>query len=130
MASALKSFDKIHILLRACIKPTFFKTSAVAKYAPAIKLVIGGNAEIQRQAIGSCELICTDLAATTFPLLLKQMYDEDLIDEEVLLLWAGSEERDEYVDAKVSEEKRLALRAASTAFIAWLEEAESESEEE
>ena len=71
-----------------------------------------------------------DLAATTFPLLLKQMYDEDLIDEEVLLLWAGSEERDEYVDAKVSEEKRLALRAASTAFIAWLEEAESESEEE
>ena len=72
-----------------------------------------------------------DAPSTTFPLLLKQMYDEDILDEESILLWAGGkDERDEYVDKKVDEGKRKALHESAKQFIDWLEEAESESDEE
>jgi len=131
MASALKSFDKIHVLLRACITPNFFKTGDVGKHATAIKIIINNNADLQRWAISSCEWLCREASTTSFPLLLKLMYDEDILDEEVLLLWAGSADtRDSFVDKEVTEERRKELHESAKQFIEWLEEAESESDDE
>ena len=51
---------------------------------------------------------------------LKLLYDEDVVEEEAVIVWADEKEMAE-------EEERKYLRKA-TAFIAWLREAESEEE--
>lgn len=128
MASALKAHDKIHILIRAAISPQFFKNKEIEKYAPAVSKIANGNKIIERHMISSLELISKD-KPKNFAVMLKQFYDEDALDEATILEWA-EDGRSEYTLEAVDEDARAALRGEAEPVIVWLQEADSDSEEE
>jgi hypothetical protein len=67
-----------------------------------------------------------------YPVLLKQLYDEDLIEEEVLFDWFHDELRNEYtVDVTMITDDILEqLKDASKPFIIWLQQADEEGDDE
>jgi len=118
MASALKSFDKIHIFIRAAITPDFWEKKLVQKYAPTIILITNNNPIMGRHLISALEFVSLD-APKHFPVLLKLMFDEDALEEDVILEWA-SEGRTEYT--LVKEEVRAELRGLAEPVVEWLEQ--------
>lgn len=127
MASALKAHDKIQIFVRAAITPLFFKNKDIEKYAPVMTKISNGNKIIQRHLIASLEFICLD-KPKNFPVMIKQLYDEDALDEEIILEWA-EDGRSEYTLEAVDEETRAALRGEAEPVVVWLQEADSDDEE-
>ena len=128
MASALKAHDKIHILVRAAITPQFFKEKEIEKYAPAVAKIANGNRIIERHLISSLELLCKD-KPKNFAVMLKQFYDEDALDEDTILEWAG-EGRTDYTLEAVDEDARAALRGEAEPVVVWLQEADSDSDDD
>ncbi|KAJ3186677.1 hypothetical protein HDU85_007497 [Gaertneriomyces sp. JEL0708] len=59
------------------------------------------------------------------PLLLKALYDEDLVDEEVFLSW-GEKASKKFVDRKISKE----IREKAEPFLNWLKEADEEDSDD
>ncbi len=127
MASALKAHDKIHILVRAAITSQFFKNKEIEKYAPVIKKIANGNKIIERHLIASLEFICMD-KPKNFPVMIKQFYDEDALEEETILEWAD-DGRSEFTLAVIDEDTRAALRGEAEPVVVWLQEADSEEED-
>jgi translation initiation factor 5 len=128
MASALKSHDKAQILVRAVITPQFFKNKEIEKYAPLISGLTLGNRVMERHLISSLEAICIE-KPKNFPVMLKQLYDEDALEEEAILEWAD-EGRSGFTLAEVDEETRAALRGEAEPVVVWLQEADSDEESE
>ena len=128
MASALKAHDKIHILIRAAITPMFFKNKEIEKYAPAAEEICNGNKIIERHLIASLELICKD-KPKNFPVMIKQFYDEDALEEETILQWAFDGRSDFTLEA-VDEETRAMLRGEAEPVVVWLQEADSEDDDD
>jgi len=126
MASALKSQDKVHILVRAAITPQFFKNKEIEKYAPTVKAITNGNMIMERHLIAALEGLCID-KPKNFPVMIKMFYDEDALEEETILEWAD-EGRSEYTLAVVDEETRAVLRGEAEPVVVWLQEADSEDE--
>jgi translation initiation factor 5 len=127
MASALKSHDKVQIFLRAAITPMFFKKNEIEKYAPVITKLTNNNPIMERYVIATLEAICVD-KPKNFPVLIKQLYDEDALEEDTILEWAA-EGRSDYTLEEVDEESRAALRAEAEPVVVWLQEADSDEEE-
>merc|ERR1711862_380517 len=126
MASALKSFDKIHIFIRAAITSDFWEKELVQKYAPTVSLITNQNPIMERHLIAALEHMAVG-SPKHFPVLLKLMYDEDALDEGVILEWA-SEGRSEYT--LVSEELRSELRGEAEPVVIWLQDDDSDEEDD
>jgi len=126
MASALKSHDKVHILVRAAFTAQVFKDKQVAKYAPAVKGITNGNKIMERHLIAALESMCAE-KPKNFAVMLKQFYDEDALEEETILEWADEGRSDFTLDA-VDEETRAVLRGEAEPVVVWLQEADSEDE--
>lgn len=126
MASALKSNDKIRILVSAAFTPNFFKNKEIEKFAPAITKITNGNRIMERHLIASLEAICVN-KPKNFPVMIKQLYDEDALDEETILAWA-EEGRSEYTLDVVDEETRALLRGEAEPVVVWLQEVDSDEE--
>jgi len=128
MASALKSHDKVHIFIQAAITPNFFKDKEVEKYAPVISTITNDNTIMERHLIAALEGICVE-KPKNFPVLIKQLYDEDALDEDTILEWAG-EGRNEYTLDAMDEEMRATLRGEAEPVVVWLQEADSDDEDD
>lgn len=126
MASALKSHDKIRILILAAFTPDFFKNKEVEKYAPVISRIANSNRIMERHIISALEAFCVE-KTKNFPVMLKQLYDEDALDEETILEWAD-QGRSEFTLPSVDEDSRAILRGEAEPVVVWLQEAESEGE--
>jgi translation initiation factor 5 len=124
MASALKAHDKIQILARAAITPQFFKNKEIEKYAGPLESIANGNRLIERHLIASLELLSIN-KPKNFPVLIKQCYDEDVLQEETILEWAD-EGRSEFTPEAVDEETRAALRGEAEPVVVWLQETDSD----
>jgi translation initiation factor 5 len=126
MASALKAHHKVHILVRACITPDFYKNNEIKKFASAIGGITNGSKIMERHLIAACEFLCTD-KPKNFPVMIKQFYDEDALEEEAILEWAD-DGRTEYTLDAVDEETRATLRGEAEPVVVWLQEADSDDE--
>jgi len=126
MASGLKSQDRIHIFVRAAFTTDFFKTKQVAKNAPSISKITQGKTVMERHLISACECLCAD-EPKKFAVLLKQLYDEDILEEDTIMEWAG-EGRTDYTLDSVDEEQRSAMRAEADPVVTWLQEDSSDEE--
>lgn len=126
MASALKSHDKVHIFIRAAITPMFYKNNEVEKYSPVIQKLTNGKPIMERQVIAALEFLCVD-KPKNFPVLIKQFYDEDALEEDTILEWAA-EGRNEYTLEEVDEETRATLRGEAEPVVVWLQDADSDDE--
>lgn len=127
MASGLKSYDKVHIFIQAAISENFYVNKEVEKHAPTISKLTNGNPIMERHLISALEGACM-AKPKIFPVLIKQLYDEDAIEEDVILSWAG-EGRNEYTLATVDEESRAALRGEAEPVVVWLQDDDSDDEE-
>mmetsp|Transcript_78888 Transcript_78888/g.154263 ORF Transcript_78888/g.154263 Transcript_78888/m.154263 type:complete len:102 (+) Transcript_78888:1247-1552(+) len=68
--------------------------------------------------------------AKAFPLVLKQLYDEDVLEEEVILDWASQGVTYEFSPQALTAEQVRALRVSAEQFVAWLKEADEDDEDE
>lgn len=129
MASGLKSQDRIHIFVRAAFTTDFFKTKQVEKNALAIAKITQGKTVMERHLISACECLCVN-EPMKFVVLLKQLFDddEDILQEDTIMEWAG-EGRTDYTLDSVDEEQRCALRAEAEPFVQWLQEGDSSDED-
>jgi len=125
MSSAVKSHDKVQILIRALITPSFYQEKQIEKFAPYIEKITLGNPIMERYLISATEYICLD-KPKNFPVMLKQMYDEDALQENIILEWAF-DGRSVYTADAVNEDKRSALRAEAEPFITWLQDEDDSS---
>lgn len=65
-----------------------------------------------------------------FPVILKHLYDADIVEEDAILMWAGEEGRsEEFTPASLTDEQIEELHAKAMPFVTWLEEADEEGEE-
>jgi len=127
MASALKSHLKVRILVQAAITPQFYKNKEIEKYAPAAAKITNGNKIMERHLIAALETVSIH-KPKNFPVMIKQFYDEDALDEETILEWAEGG-RTEYTLDAVDEEKRAVLRGEAEPVVVWLQEADSGAED-
>jgi len=125
MSSAVKSHDKVQILIRALITPSFYQEKQIEKFASYIEKITLGNPIMERYLISATEYICLD-RPKNFPVMLKQMYDEDALQEDIILEWAF-DGRSVYTADAVNEDKRSALRAEAEPFITWLQDEDESS---
>jgi len=130
MASALKSTNKVHIFLRAVITPDYFKNKEIQANSETIKKITQTNPIMERHLIGAVEEICADsiVEPKHFPVLLKLLFDEEALAEDVILEWAACDDRSEYTTDAVDEDMRAGLRKRAEPFVAWLEESDSDSD--
>lgn len=126
MASALKSHHKARIFVAAAFTPQFFKNKEVQKHAKSVQAITNGNKIMERHLIGALEAFCID-KPKNFPVLVKQLYDEDALDEDTILDWA-EEGRSEYTLDAVDEETRAVLRGEAEPVVVWLQEEDSDDE--
>lgn len=132
MASALKSHEKVHIFLTAVITTNFFKNKEIESNSEVIQKITQGNPIMERHLIGAVEEICADsiLEPKHFPVILKQLFDEDVLSENSILEWAF-DGRSEYTRSSVNEEMRSKLRGQAEPVVAWLQDdSDSDSDDD
>merc|ERR1712127_1066466 len=88
MASGLKSQEKIHIFIQATFTPDFFKHKQVETHAPTIAKITQGKNVMERHLISAGEGLCAD-KPKNFAVLIKQLFDEEVLEEDTILEWAG-----------------------------------------
>lgn len=129
MASALKSHDKIQIFVRAVFTAQSIKNQDVEKYSEAIVKITNQKSIMERHLIAALEVLCME-KPKTFVVFLKQLYDNDALNEKTILEWA-EEGRNDFTLQALDEGKRSLLRGEAEPLVVWLQEdSESESEEE
>ncbi len=127
MSFALKAHHKIHMFIRASINSHFFKEKQIEKFAPVINLITQSNPIMERHLIGAIEGVCSG-KPKHFPVMIKLLFDEEVLDEGVILEWA-SEGRTEYTVDFVDEDVRVALRNEADPVIQWLQQDDSGEDE-
>lgn len=66
-----------------------------------------------------------------FPVILKHLYDADIVEEEAMLMWAGEDGRsEEFTPPLLKDDQVALLRAKAAPFVTWLEEADEEEDED
>lgn len=128
MASGLKSQEKIHIFIRAAFTLDFYKKKQVVAHAPTIAAITQGKTVMERHLISACEGLCVD-KPKNFAVLIKQLFDEEVMEEDTILEWAG-EGRTDYTLESVDEDQRCNMRAEAEPVVVWLQEDDSDDEEE
>lgn len=126
MASGLKTFDKVHIMMNAAFNLSAVGEKQVAKFAPVLDKLVNRNITMERHVIAGCEGIFGK-KPKVFPIILKQLYDEDVLQEDTILEWS-SEGRTDFTLDTVDEDTRSLLRGEAETFVNWLESADSEDE--
>mmetsp|Transcript_1206 Transcript_1206/g.2494 ORF Transcript_1206/g.2494 Transcript_1206/m.2494 type:complete len:408 (+) Transcript_1206:438-1661(+) len=127
MASGLKSQDRIHIFIRAAFTVDFFKQKQVEKHAPTISKITQGKTVMERHLISACEFLCAE-KPKNFAVILKQLFDEEVLEEDTIFEWAG-EGRTDYTLESVDEEHRAQMRAEAEPVVVWLQEDDSSDED-
>lgn len=127
MASGLKSQEKIHIFIQATFTPDFFKHKQVEKNAATIGKITQGKNVMERHLISACEGLCAD-KPKNFAVLIKQLFDEEVLEEDTILEWAG-EGRTEFTLESVDEDQRCGMRAEAEPVVVWLQEDDSSDED-
>jgi len=126
MASALTTHEKIHIFVRAAFTHNFYKEKQIEKHAQTILKLTSGNEIMERHLISALELFAMS-KPKSFPVLIKQLYDEDALQENVILEWAG-EGRSDYTLSEVDEESRAKLRGEMEPVVVWLQDEDSDED--
>jgi translation initiation factor 5 len=128
MASGLKSQDRIRIYVRAAFDVDCIKNKSIEKNAPTISKITQGKTVMERHLISAFEGLFVD-EPKKFAVVLKQLFDEEVLEEDTILEWAG-EGRTEYTLDTVDEDKRAALRGEAEPVVCWLMEDDSSDDED
>mmetsp|Transcript_17689 Transcript_17689/g.38215 ORF Transcript_17689/g.38215 Transcript_17689/m.38215 type:complete len:397 (+) Transcript_17689:295-1485(+) len=127
MASGLGSQDKMQIFILAAFTTDFFKDKQVEKHAPTIAKITQGKTVMERHLISACEGLCAN-KPKNFAVLIKQLFDEEVLEEDTIFEWAG-EGRTDYTLDSVDEDQRCGMRAEAEPVVVWLQEDDSSDDD-
>lgn len=132
--ASLRTADRVIIFLGAVFTENMITLKEVEKNASVLKALAGTHIQ-QRHLIAAFEwLFGTKYPSKVkfFPMALKQLMDEDLVEEDVFLEWAADYARNEFSaeSSMICLDTLEELRASAAPFIKWLQEAEEEGDDE
>jgi len=131
--ASLRVQDRVIIFLGAKFTENFVTANEIMTQKEILSS-LAPSAVQQRHLIGGFEWLCaTRFPATRkfFPVVLKQLFDEELVEEEVFYEWSADTVKNEHSadQSMISYEDLEELRSSAGRFITWLQEAEEEGEE-
>ena len=131
--NALSPADRIIIYIGTVFTEAAITENQVSKHKE-ILAALSPTPLQQRHLIASMEWFCGTKYPKLlkfFPVILKHLYDEDLVDEEVLLEWASDYTRNDFSSEQslITLETLEQLKAAARPFITWLQQAEEEGDD-
>jgi len=132
--ASLRPADRIIIFLGATFTENMVKENEVSKNATVLRALAASTIQ-QRHLIAAFEWLCGTRFTSHlkyFPVLLKQLLDEELVEEETFLAWASDFTRNEYSaeQSMVCLDTLEQLKNSAQPFITWLVEAEEEGDSE
>ncbi len=132
--SSLRPADRIIIYLGTTFTPTAIADNLMEKNKTILHALAPSEIQ-QRHLIAATEWFCgckQPHLLRMFPIMLKQMYDADLVDEDVFYAWATDYARNEFSaeESLISIDTLEALKVAAQPFINWLQQAEEEDDGE
>jgi translation initiation factor 5 len=95
--------------------------------------VVAQDEGSQAKLLGAIEAFCSSLPADAgkeIAILLKILYDSDILEEEQILLWFDAQVVSNGNTTTTPKSKALQVRKFAQPFVDWLRSAEAESEEE
>ncbi|KAH9564108.1 hypothetical protein CY35_04G006800 [Sphagnum magellanicum] len=104
----------------------------VGKKKQYLKVVVQDE-DSQAKLLGAIEAFCSSLPANAgkeIAMLLKVLYDSDILEEEQILLWFDAVQQVASNGVTPPKSKALQVRKFAQPFVDWLRSAEAESEEE
>lgn len=117
------------VLVLAEILFTDNMVQEIKKYRKLFLRLLHENQKAQKYLMGAFEILVgksyPDQLMPKIPHILKSLYDNDFVEEEVFLQWASKVSK-----RYVSKEVATSIHSKAKPFITWLKEAESESEED
>jgi len=116
------------VLCELLFDDKIMKEKQISKYCNLLLRFTHENQKAQKYLIGGLEKIIEKYEATLLPrvpLIFKEFFEEDVLEEEVLLEWAKKVSK-KYVSKNLAQK----IHDKAAPFITWLKEAEEESEEE
>jgi len=122
-------------LLRSYLFPSLFATDIKKDFyrkAGYLNLFVKGNKKQQKVVLFCVEKLC-QLIPTVIPSLpsfLNGLYEEEVLDEEILIQWYKHPMTDATSKTKFNPKVSKAIRDSAKVFIDWLQNAEMESEED
>ena len=131
--AALRPADRIIIYLGAKFTEEIISSGQIVEHKNVLSALAPTQIQ-QRHMIAAFEWFCGrryPQLMKFFPVVLKQLFDEELVEEDVFFEWAGDMTRNEYsaefsmIDIDTLEN----LKNSASLFITWLQEAEEEGEE-
>jgi len=99
----------------------------------AVLVSTDSNTFMARHLIGALELFFGGKhveISKAFPLVLKQLYDEDVLEEEAILAWSEAGVTYDFSPQALIGEQIKDLRNLADPFVNWLQEAEEDSDDE
>lgn len=134
-ASMMPLSSCAYVMVQVFFDENIIKGGQIIRRAPALQRLVQSDANkfMARHLLGALEeFFCRfhTEKSNLFPLVLKQLYDLDVLEEEVILDWACAGVTHQFSPTSVSAPELNELRAAADKFIEWLREADEEEEEE
>jgi translation initiation factor 5 len=131
--NALRVHDRVVIFLGAVFTPAVLAAGEIKVHKDMLKLLAPNQIQ-QRHLISGFEWFCGSRHPSImkfFPVILKELYDEEIVEEDVFYAWSTDIIRNEHtVDASmISYEVLEQLRNSAKPFITWLQHAEEEGED-
>jgi len=123
--------DKASLLLVGTLCKAATITDDIKKHRDTLLRFTKGNQKAQKYLLGGVEQLIADkdnkaMLLTKTPIILKSLYDEDIVDEETLLEWGKKGPSKKHV----SRDDSKAILAAAAPLLKWLQEAEEETDDE
>jgi len=126
--SSLSIASRLDIFVRGVFDKNI--RAQIPSRAEALKSLCA-DTESQQRLICILEKLTVEFPSLVkpFPLILKALYDEDVLEEECLLEWGSAEAiRGPYTSQILTDQQLQALRVASKPFMDWLQQAEEGDE--
>jgi len=132
--SSLRPSDRV-ILYIGTVLTEKAHTEIESEEVSVVLAALGASVQQQRHVIAAFEWFYgTKHAAYSklFPLALKTLYEEELVEEDVFLEWSVDYAKNDYTadDSLICIDKLEELKQNAAPFITWLEEADEEGESE
>ena len=132
--SSLRPADRYIIFLGAICSERLVKDEELLRLKPVLAAMTSTSIQ-QRHLLAAAEWLCGTRFPSLlkfFPVVLKQFYELDLIEEDTLYEWDTDFLRNDFTaDASmISDETLEALKTHAKQFVVWLREAEEEGDED
>eukprot|EP01041_Mallomonas_annulata_P008502 gene8502-17534_t len=132
--NGLPAADRVLIFLGAVFTETSLTDNSIEKYKDILSALTSSQIQ-QRQLIAGCEWFCGTKypkLIKMFPIMLKHLYDNELVEEDVLLEWAADYSKNDYTveQSLINLDTLEQLKVAAQPFITWLQQAEEEEDDE